>query len=398
MNKRWLAGILAAAMLSASACAKQPAVSPDKVRPVRAKELKEEVKDKLVSYTGIVKAEEMKKLSFKSSGRLSRVPVKKGEAVKRGQVLAELDKTDLVFAVQAAKSQYEAAKAQYDKAKNGAQPEDIRSLELNVKKARDAMLYAQDSFNRVEALYRAEAASENDRDKAKLDYEIKASELNQAQEAYDKVKNGTRSEDVETARSQMEQAEADLKHKQSLVESAVIYSLADGYVAEVLYKEGEMVSAGYPVIIVRNDSEVVNVGLAGEDFRQVRLGMAAVIGEDGSEAAGVVTNINEVPDEQSRTYPVEIAAADAELLIGSIEKVKIRIGEEKGIWIPITSMLSDGEDYVYVVQEGRAQKRTVVISEIRGSSVKVSGVAAGDWLVVEGMTAIKHGDRVAVID
>lgn len=398
MKKKWMAGLLIVVTLSAAACAKQPAAALEKVRPVKAVELREEVKDKVLSYTGIVKSEETKKLSFKSSGKLARILVKKGEAVKKGQVLAELDKTDLLFAAEASQNQFEAAKAQYDKAVNGAQPEDVKSLELNVKKAQDAWTYSQDSYKRIEALYEANAVSKNDLDKAKLDLDIKESELSQAQEAYNKTKNGTRTEDREAALNQMEQANADFQHKQSLVEDATIRSMAEGYVVDVLYEEGEMVSAGYPVIVVRNGSQVVSVGLSGDDIRQVRLGMTALIGGEGSEVEGAITNINPVPDEQTRTYPVEIAAAEAELLLGSIEKVKIRIGEEKGIWIPITSMLSDGEDYVYVIQEERAQKRTVAIEEIRGSSVKVSGVAAKDRLVVEGMTALKHGDRVTVLE
>ena len=45
----------------------------------------------------------------------------------------------------------------------------------------------------------------------------------------------------------------------------------DGYVVDVLCKEGEMQSAGYPVVLIRSENQVVTVGLSDKDVKKIQL-------------------------------------------------------------------------------------------------------------------------------
>jgi multidrug efflux pump subunit AcrA (membrane-fusion protein) len=152
MRKEITAFLLVFMMAMLGTCAKQPAANV-KARPVKTVTVKEEIRPKLLSYIGIVKPEELKKLSYKSSGKIGKVYVEEGEFVKKGQILAELDKRDLQLAMEASKNQLEAVKAQYDKAVNGAQAEDIKNAELSVEKAQDAYSYSQDNYKKAQKLY-----------------------------------------------------------------------------------------------------------------------------------------------------------------------------------------------------------------------------------------------------
>lgn len=378
-------------------CTNQERTVQDRVKPVRVMELKEESNAEALQYSGVIGSSELKKLAFKSSGKIAAIYVKEGQRIKAGDVLAELDKKDLRFGLEASRAQMEAARSVYEKALKGADDEELRRAELNVKKAQDAYDYTVDNYKKVEALYESGGISESELDKVKLEQDIRESELEQAAEVLKQVRRGSREEDKKALLNQFEQAKADYEFKKSLLEDAAVKSEAEGFVVDILYKEDEMVSAGYPAIIVRDDSLVVNVGLAEKDLGKVSHGTAARVKVNDSEAYGTVTNISQSPDSQSRTYGIEIALERNDFNLGSIVKVYIDTGEEKGVWVPITSMLSDGIDYVYVVKGDIAEKREIGIDSTSGTKARVRGLKPGEMLIVEGMKRLNAGDRIAVL-
>src|SRR5690606_13370648 len=69
----------------------------------------------VASYPGEVRAREESPLAFRIGGNLVRRHVDAGEAVKRGQLLAELDPGDQRLAVQAAQAQLSAASAELER-------------------------------------------------------------------------------------------------------------------------------------------------------------------------------------------------------------------------------------------------------------------------------------------
>lgn len=397
MGKRSImAVILLAAALSAG-CAGQDKAVQDRVKPVRVVEIKEESNPEILHYSGVIGSGELKKLAFKSSGRIDKIYVEKGQRIKPDDVLAELDKKDLEFGLEASRAQMEAARAVYEKALKGADAEELKNAELNVKKAQDAYDFAADNYKKIETLYSSGGISKNELDKVKLELDLRDSELKQAEETLKQVKRGAREEDKKALFNQFEQAKADYEFKKSLLEDASIKSGAEGFVVDVLYEEDEMVSAGYPVIVVRDDSLIVNVGLAERDLNKVALGTTAEVRVGGNEAEGVVTSISQSPDSQSRTYNIQLSLKRNDFSLGSIAKVGLNIGAVRGIWIPITSMLSDGIDYVYIAKDGIAEKREVVIEGTEGAKALVKGLNPGEKLIVEGMKRLNAGDRIEIL-
>lgn len=397
MGKRSImAVILLAAALSAG-CAGQDKAVQDRVKPVRVVEIKEESNPEILHYSGVIGSDELKKLAFKSSGRIDKIYVEKGQRIKPDDVLAELDKKDLEFGLEASRAQMEAARAVYEKALKGADAEELKNAELNVKKAQDAYDFAADNYKKIETLYSSGGISKYELDKVKLELDLRDSELKQAEETLKQVKRGAREEDKKALFNQFEQAKADYEFKKSLLEDASIKSGAEGFVVDVLYEEDEMVSAGYPVIVVRDDSLIVNVGLAERDLNKVALGTTAEVRVGGNEAEGVVTSISQSPDSQSRTYNIQLSLKRNDFSLGSIAKVGLNIGAVRGIWIPITSMLSDGIDYVYIAKDGIAEKREVVIEGTEGAKALVKGLNPGEKLIVEGMKRLNAGDRIEIL-
>ena len=85
-----------------------------------------------------------------------------------------------------------------------------------------------------------------------------------------------------------------------------------------------------------------------------------------------------------------------EFLIGSIARVSINVDDRKGIWVPIKTIMSDGEDYVYVVENNRIVRKNVILQQIYEDKVLVNGLLSGDLLVSEGMKNVKDGYLVSI--
>lgn len=392
--------ILLSAALSVSACSiksEELAAQEEKVKPVRVEIVKKVTISEDMDYIGTVDVKEKKKYSFKSSAKISEVYVEKGDKIAKDQVLMELDTQELSYASEAAKAQYNAALAQYNKALNGASNEDVYNAEQNVLKAQLAYDYANESYEQLQKLYEQGAVSKNTLDKAKLEAQVKLSDLEQVKQVEQKVINGSREEDIETLYNQQESAKINYESKASLLKDSVLTSDVDGYVVDILYNKGEMISAGYPVVVVADSNQVVNIGLVQKDMNDVAVGKKIKVEADGISLTGKIIQINQIPDTGSLTYNVQVELDGENLFyLGQIVEVSIPVEESIGIWISIDSIMTENEDYVFVVKDDVAYKTTVEIEKTRGSQVMVSGLKEGDMLVIEGGKSLSGEQQVIV--
>lgn len=337
-------------LLLTGGCAKQAVVemSPIKEKIVKVQEIKEETLPVQLRYTGITSSGEIKKYSFKVPGKLSEINVKKGSPVYSGQKLASVSTAELELSAQAS--------------------------QLTVQKAEKAYLEAQDSYSKLEKLFQAGALAEADLNKTIFDRDVKEASYNQAK--------------------------IELQAKQMQLNDAHLYSDMDGYVVDVLFKESEIIAAGYPVIVVRTGEQKVTVGLSQTDIKKIKVGTVARITVDGLGAQGEVSRVDTVPDPQSRTYSTEILLSESfpsdQFFLGATAETNFELGGAKGIWVPLASVLNDGEDYIYVVKDNRAVKKNIKLLDVQGFNVRVEGLVLGDQLVTMGMKALKEGTNVKI--
>ena len=172
-----------------------------KTYPVKIVELQDKSYPISLEYEGLTGGSEVRKLSFKSSAKVSKIYVSKGQHVKKGDNLIDLDKTDLNFAMEGSKSQMEAASAQYDKAVNGAQAEDINKAQIAVKNAEDNYNYCKDLYDKNVTLYEMHAVTQQQLNDIKIKLDGSESEFNAAKETLKQLQNGTRKEDKQAALS-----------------------------------------------------------------------------------------------------------------------------------------------------------------------------------------------------
>lgn len=350
-----------------------------------------------IKYIGFVTSKDLKKYSFKVSGKLEKVFVEEGQVIKKGEKIAQIESSDLVYAVESAKAQLESANALLEKAIHGASKHEINQAKLSVEKAEKTYQHTKGTFEKLKVLYENGAISEQNLKKANLEVQMAEIGLNKAQEVYSQLKNGPRQEDVRVLSSQLEQARINHEQKLSILENSTIVSDIDGYVAKVLTCEGEMVAAGQPVAIVRDNKKIVKVGLSQEDISKVYVGLSAEVKKETTAIKGKIVNVSQIPVDDTMTYPMEIELEEDTLPMGAIVEVSIPIRRKKAISIPINSIMNDGKDYVYVVKDSKVLRKDVEIQKTTGNNVLVKGISQGDYVIIEGIKNLKTGNQVKIL-
>lgn len=364
-----------------------------KEKPVKTLKLNEKTESTYLEYIGTVNSNEIKKLGFKSPGKISKVNVKKGQKVTKGMTLVTLDVDDLKYSVDGARAQLEGATAQYDKAVSGAKQEEVNRAAIDIDKAESAYNYSLENHDRYKNLYEEDVIPKQNLEQAKLELDAREADLRKAKEAYTEIKAGAREEDKRVLNAQIDQARASYDHKNSMLQDSVIVSDIDGYVVDILYEEGEIAPAGHPVVIIRGKDQIVNIGVTQADISKLELGNKAKVYADEIETEGTIGNISEMPDMKTRTYNVEVVLAGDVFKLGAVTNVDIDLGAQKGIWVPVKSIKSGNYDYVFVSDKGIAKKKTVKIITSKDFDAKVEGLASGDELIIEGMDRLVEGDK-----
>lgn len=398
--KKYQFGFIILAVMLCSGCAANPSTEIRKPVSVETMTLKVEKVPTSLAYMGIVSSASVKKYALKSSGKIRSIHVEVGQAVREGDLLVELDTADLKFQVDAAKSQADAAYAQYEKARSGAQPEDISNAKLNMEKAQASYDYAQKSFNDAKVLYEAEAISLNSFKEAELNFNMVSKDLEQTKALYQKALGGTRPEDIASAKSQYELAKTNYDAIKKLYNDASIRSDIDGFVTDILYEAGELAPSGYPVILVQSKSQIISIGVTQEDIDRISMGMEAEVSINQAVYQGKIISVSQAPDETSRTFNVDIALLDEsrKFYIGSMGKVKLITGSAERIYVEIPYLLNDGIDYVYVVEENKAVRKNITITEISNEKAAVTGLYKDAVLITKGEKQVKDGYAVEIIN
>jgi HlyD family secretion protein len=144
-----------------------------------------------VSATGGIEPAAEVSLLFRSAGTVNNVLVSVGEAVKQGQVLAELDTTDLTLALAQARVSGEISTAQLKKLEAPPDPMDIAAAQAAVEVAQAGVASAEAAIVSAQAAYQDLLAPVNDAQQTINNSQLRQAEiaLNQAQQAYNKIKD-----------------------------------------------------------------------------------------------------------------------------------------------------------------------------------------------------------------
>lgn len=195
----------------------------------------------------------------KVPGRVKKIYVQEGENVKEGQLLLELESTEIDAKMAQAQAAKAAATAQSNKAQNGARAEQIQGAYNLWQQAKVASELAEKTYERVSNLFKDKVIPEQKKDEAYTKMQAMKKQERAAYSQYQMAKNGARIEDKEAASALVAKAEGAISEVQAYKEGAKVYAPAAAEIQEIIPNQGEIVNAGYPVInlIDTNDTWVI---------------------------------------------------------------------------------------------------------------------------------------------
>jgi membrane fusion protein (multidrug efflux system) len=137
----------------------------------------------------------------------------------------------------------------------------------------------------------------------------------------------------------------------------------------------------------------------------VSVGSKAVISvyaRPGEVFAGKVVRVGEVIDPRTRRLPVEIEIDDHDgrLRPGLVARFAVETGEPKMvIRVPLEGVFERfGSQHVYVIEDGIAQRRTVVLGLVGAGFAEVTeGIEPGETVVIKGVNRVVDGSKVQVV-
>ncbi len=329
--------------------------------------------DLSLTYSASLEAITQLSLSFQTDGNVISLlqvegsdgvmrKVEPGDLVAEGMVLASLDPRQLQDQLTEAQAQLAAAQASF--------------------------ATAQENWQRVQNLYNEQSATATEYDDARQQFQ--STQAN-----------------VTAASAQVDQAS-------DVLGDTDLTSPLTGVVVERNIEVGSLVSSATTAFELADPSEIKAVfGIPDTQLKTIKLGDRLSITTQSlpdQTFSGTVMSISPAADNTTRLFPIELGLdnADNALKIGMIASLVLQVGEEaaQASTIPIDALVREdgkaGSYAVFVVETNDgasvARERSVTIGEVHGNRIAVlSGLEAGDAVVVVGTNTVRDGQSVQVV-
>lgn len=181
-------------------------------------------------------------------GRLERLAVSRGARVERGATLFVLEHESEMAAQREAAERLRAAEARLADLKKGSRPTELAALEARLAQARTAAELSQRELTRQEALFQSAAIAANDLDRARLTHQRNTRAIEELVAQLATAGLGARSDAVAAAEAEVSAARAAMERADWAVGQRTQAAPREALVHDTLYREGEFVAVGAPVV------------------------------------------------------------------------------------------------------------------------------------------------------
>ncbi|WP_313112970.1 HlyD family secretion protein [Aequorivita sediminis] len=200
--------------------------------------------DKINTERGKVKFETIS-LSSKLGGRISKIYVSEGQEVKKGDTLAFIDIPEVGAKMMQAEGAITAAQGQLNMAYNGATTEQLSQIEQQLNSGKAQLKFAQESYNRLENMYKDSLVSQQQFDEVKMKLSMAQAQVEALEAKRTEVRKGARSEQIEQAQGQLDRALGAKEEVASAVNEKYLIAPVDMSVETISLEVGELLTPGY---------------------------------------------------------------------------------------------------------------------------------------------------------
>jgi len=398
--------ITAALALSLIACgkAKEKESEVEPPRPVQVEAVRRGPMDRIITANAALYPINQANVTPKISSPVKKVFVNRGDHVKEGQVIAELEATDLAAAVNESRGLVDQAQAAFQTTSRGTVEEDKAKATADLEAARGTLEAARKVYdNRVE-LVKEGALAQKLADDAKVTMLQAQSAADNAQHHLDTLNQVSQREQVRSAQAVVNTAQAHTANLEAQLSYAQVKSPISGLVADRSVYPGEMAQPGTPLISIVDISQIVaRANIPANDALMIKVGSPATIHAPTGDVAASVTVVSPAVDPNTTTVEVWITAPNPkeELRPGVTVSVAIKAETiQDAVIVPAEAILNfdEGGQMVMVIDKDKvAHERRVVIGVRQGPNVQiVSGVSEGEMVVTVGGLGLEDKSKVVI--
>ena len=346
--------------------------------------------DRVISVTGSLNPDEIVTINSEVVGKITAIRFDFGQAVRKGDVLAEIDRQEYQIQVERAKGSLGQALARLglSTGQENVAPTSTASMRQAEAQLEDAKFkfesaaklvktgdISQERYTEMEKAYRArQAAFESTRD------------------------------DLRTQWASMESLKADVRLAEKRLNDATMRAPFDGIVSQKHVSVGQFVKDNVAIItLVKSSPMRLRVEVPETASGVVKVGTTLTFTTDaipGKEFQAVVRELNPSLDMKSRSLVAEarFVASDARLRPGMFAQVNLVLGRSVDVvMVPKAALYSiAGLTKLFIIRDGKALERRVMPGVEQGGWVEVpsDSVSASDRVAVTNLGALVNGSTV----
>ncbi|BCA80243.1 efflux RND transporter periplasmic adaptor subunit [Desulfuromonas sp. AOP6] len=243
-------------------------------------------------------------------------------------------------------------------------------------------------------------------ERAEADYRLRQKELERIRRL--REQNFVSAQEFDTAINAFDVADAELKRLRTTLEKSALRTPVTGRLDRLLVDRGEYVKEGTAAaVVIQIDRLKVLIEVPEKDVAfvkigdQVRIEQAAIEGLPQIVLPGKIIHLAYKADASTKTYLAKIEVSNGTGLLrpGMIVRTRIvRRSLPDVLAVPLYAVVErEGQKFLFVEEGGAVFRRPVELGAVIGDKVVIlSGVEAGERLVVKGQQLMTHGAKVKV--
>lgn len=282
--------------------------------------------------TGTMRSRDEVDISPRVMARILSVSSRSGDTVEAGDLLVELDSTDLMAQTEAARKQVEAAAAT------------VKSVEASLRAVEADFSTVEKQYARVKSLLVTKAVSQSQFDETEGQYKGAQAHLSSIRM------------EIEAATARKEQAAEALKASEAVLEFSRLSSPMKGVVSERFADPGDLAVAGQPILRIFDPSRLMLQASVRENLAGlVKVGMkvAFTVAATGNDYEGEVREIVPYVDPSTRTFLVKVCLGkSADVRPGMYGELQLQIGTRKILTIPAAYLATVGQLQTVLTRPG----------------------------------------------
>jgi HlyD family secretion protein len=395
------------AAIAWSAACHRKAAEPETIVPVQVSPVIRGSIRNIVTADAILYPQDQANIVPKISAPVRRFLVQRGDHVKQGQLLAELESRDLAAAALATRGQFAQAESNYRSTSGASVPEQLTKAQTDVDSARQGLEAAKNLLDSREQLFKQGALARKLVDEAQVAHAQARAQSETADQHLKALQSVAKDEQIKSAAGQLETAKGQYEAAQAQVQYAEIRSPINGVITDRPFYAGEMASTGAPLLTVMDMSSVVaRVNMGQEQAKDIKVGAETTLtpADGGEMVTGKVIIVSPAVDLNSTTVQVWIQAKNPGERLRAGASVHVAILAETidgALVIPAVAILAsdEGGSMVVVIDDKNVAHQTKVDIGVKEEDLAqvVAGVSAGARVVTVGGLGLEDKAKVRIM-